>query len=356
MQPTSLRRRSRRFPATAVRGAIVVGAVMSVMTLAGCADTPPPEPTPTLSSAPTTPPVDTSSVRTLIDSERSTPDLVVGEPAEPVGGESAVQVSYDSGGANVTGVLRIPDADGPVPIVVVVHGSVDPEDYETGRDLVPEQRALLDAGFAVFATDMRGYAGSDSADTAANLTIDPGFGWSTVLDWGMALDVVNALEIARSGQIDGVDPDAVGLLGHSLGGLLALDAAVISPGASDLVIAMSAPASDLGEALGQVAEDDPDLADELAAEGIGLPAEDPEYWADISPATFFDRATEPLLLLHGSADDVAPAEWAQRTADAWTTAGGTAEVVVLDDGDHHLEPRRGEGDDIIVAAFDAVLR
>ena len=91
-------------------------------------------------------------------------------------------------------------------------------------------------------------------------------------------------------------------------------------------------------------------------DGIGLPAEDPEYWADISPATFFDRATEPLLLLHGSADDVAPAEWAQRTADAWTTAGGTAEVVVLDDGDHHLEPRRGEGDDIIVAAFDAVLR
>ncbi len=333
---------------------MLAAALSATFLLTACTSDTATAPTPTATATPTIAQVDTSSVRTLIESDRETPTVETTGTVPSIAGETAIGVSYPSGGLNVTGVLRMPQAEQPVPIVIVVHGSVDPERYETGRDLVPEQRALLDAGYAVLAVDMRGYAGSDAAD-AASPSVDPGFGWATVLDWGMALDVVGALEIARSGQLEGVEPDAVGLLGHSLGGLLALDAAVIAPGAADLVIAMSAPAADLDAAIELAVAADPDVA-ELLPDGVPSPTENPEYWADISPASFFDRATEPLLLIHGSADDVAPAQWAQDTADAWTQAGGDAEVVILEGGDHHLEPRRDEGDAIIVAAFDAVLR
>lgn len=306
------------------------------------------EPSPPPTASPTTPTAEASdprSIRGLIDSPRAANAFVVGDEADPLAGESAYSVSYESAGAAITGVLRLPSGNGPFPVVVVVHGSVDPAAYVSGRDLVPEQRALLDAGMAVLATDLRGYAGSDPADSENNAVLDPGFGWPTVLDWAMVLDVVAALDIAASGEVPQVDPDRVGLLGHSLGGLLAIDAAVVAPGSSDLVVALAAPTTALDEAIGEW---------EVESSGAGGQA-DLEYWRSVSPRAFFDRATEPLLLLHGSADPVAPVEWARATEEAWRAAGGTAELIVLDGADHHLEPRRDEAGEIIVQAFEAVF-
>lgn len=275
-------------------------------------------------------------------------------PVEAVADETATQVAYMSGGKRVTAVLRTPQGDGPFPAVVVVHGSVDPEDYDTGTDLIPEQRALIASGYAVLAVDMRGYADSDPAD-AGSLEVDPGFGWMTVLDWGMALDVVNGLRALRDGAAPEVDPENVGLVGHSLGGLLVLDAAVIAPGASDIVVALAAAPSDFKEAMDAIEAENPGAMDEFLGDDT-----DPEaltqYWADISPRTFFDRVTEPLLMIHGTDDDSTYPEWSQETVDAWQATGNPAEIVLIDGGDHHFKPRRDEEVGITIAALDAVLR
>jgi dipeptidyl aminopeptidase/acylaminoacyl peptidase len=151
-----------------------------------------------------------------------------------------------------------------------------------------------------------------------------------------------------------VDPERIGLVGHSLGGLLAMDAAVIAPGAADIVVALSAPPSSFAEVIEEYTADDPEVRSEIS-ESVGLPSENPEYWASISPRTFFDRATEPLLLIHGSDDAVALAQWSQDTAAAWQAAGGQAEVVILDGADHALQPRRGESVQLTMAALDAVI-
>ncbi len=250
-------------------------------------------------------------------------------------------------------MLRTPPGEGPFPAAVVVHGSSDPETYESGSDLEAEQRALLENGYVVLATDLRGYAGSDAADEDS-LAVDPGFGWMTVLDWGMAWDVVTALDVLRSGQVAGVDPARIGLVGHSLGGLLSLDAAVIAPGSSDVVVALSAPTSSFAGAIEQFAAEGTEAYDEIS-DSVGLPSENPEYWADISPSTFFDRVTEPLLLVHGGDDDVALAVWSEETAAAWRAAGGQADAVILDGADHGLRPRRDESVQLMMAAFDAVI-
>ncbi|HEY6800204.1 MAG TPA: prolyl oligopeptidase family serine peptidase, partial [Agromyces sp.] len=155
-------------------------------------------------------------------------------------------------------------------------------------------------------------------------------------------------------DVENIDPDRVGLLGHSLGGLLSLDAAVIAPEAADLVVALAAPSSDLAGAVTSAIEPGSE-GWQLLESTVGTPDDNPDYWRDISPASFFDRAEAPLLLIHGTEDDVAPSAWAQQTADAWTAAGGQAEAVILDGADHHLEPRRDEAAGIMVAAFDAVL-
>lgn len=323
--------------------------------MSACTSAPEPEPTPTTtpSASPTTAATGPTTLQTLIDAAPETPTVTFTGPAEPISGETAEGVVYTSGGLSISGVLRTPPGDGPFPAVVVVHGAVDPAEYESGRDVVPTQRALLDAGYVVFAPDLRGYAGSDPADAEASPTVDPNFGFTTVLDWSMVLDVVNALRLVRDGAFEQADPDRVGLLGHSLGGLLAIDAAVVAPGLSDAVVALSAPASDFARAFEQV---DPELIEGFAqSSGVGTPADNPQYWADVSPATFFDRATEPLLLVHGGADDVVPAEWSAATAEAWRATGNQAEAIILDGADHRLDPRRAEADGIVVAAFDATL-
>jgi dipeptidyl aminopeptidase/acylaminoacyl peptidase len=321
--------------------------------IGGCAATPAAPETPTASATAEAAVIDTSTLRTIIDSPREQPTLVVGEAVDETAGVTSHAVTYDSGGHTISGILRTPAGEGPFPAVVVVHGSVDPDVYESGSDLEAEQRALIESGYVVLATDLRGYAESDPADPDS-LSFDPGFGWPTVLDWGMALDVVNALAVLRSGQVEAVDPDRIGLLGHSLGGLLAVDAAVIAPGSSDLVVALSASTTAFGEVIETYAEQDSEILEEVS-ESVGMPSENPEYWADISARTFFDRATEPLLLIHGEDDDVAPARWSEETAAAWRSAGGEAEVVILEGADHALKPRRDESVELTIAAFDAVI-
>ena len=323
-----------------------------VIAISGCAaQTEAEAPSPTVTQE--APVIDTTTLRTIIDSPREQPTLVMGDVVDETGGVTSTAVTYDSGGLTISGILRMPPGEGPFPAVVIVHGSVNPEKYVSGGDLEAEQRALVENGYAVLATDMRGYAGSDAASTDSP-TVDPGFGWTTVLDWGMALDVVNALAVLRSGQVAGVDPARIGLVGHSLGGLLAMDASVIAPGSSDVVVALSAPTSSFTEAIDEFVEEGTDAYDEISS-SVGMPSENPEYWADISPRTFFDRATEPLLLIHGGDDDVALARWSEETAAAWRDAGGSAEAVILDGADHALSPRRAESVQLTMAALDAVI-
>lgn len=341
MRPQGRPHRSQR-RVTAILGALVVG----VLTACGT-----PSPTPSVST-PTEEPavIDTSTLRTMIDSPREQSTLVIGEATEESDDTvTSYAVTYDSAGLTISGVLRVPTSEGPHPAVVVVHGGVDPERYVSGGDLEEEQRALVASGYVVFATDLRGYADSDPADSDA-LSVDPDFGWSTVLDWGMAWDVVNALDILRSGQVPGVDPERIGVLGHSMGGLLALDAAVIAPGSSDMIVALSAPSSSFGELIQQY--------EESAAAKPGstsTPTHSPEYWADVSPANFLDRATEPLFMIHGSTDRVALPEWSEQTVAAWKAAGLPAEVIILAGADHALRPKRVEAAALTLAAFDATI-
>ncbi|HEV7742173.1 MAG TPA: hypothetical protein VGO65_07120, partial [Pseudolysinimonas sp.] len=169
-----------------------------LVVLAGCAPQTAPtrEPTPqsTTASGPRT-------LRDLIATAPEKPVLKADASAMQQGdGFLSLPASYVSEGLTITGLLYVPDGDGPFPGVVVVHGAVDPATFTTGSDLVREQEALARSGHLVFAPDLRGYGSADA---------DPSAG--TDLGVGATEDVVNAGRALAASGIPVLDPTRIGL-------------------------------------------------------------------------------------------------------------------------------------------------
>lgn len=289
------------------------------------------------STVPAQPPA-TRTLRSLIE-DRATADsasatLAVGETVEETGSATTSAVSYESDGLTITGVLRVPAGEGPFPAVVLVHGFVD-ESYVTGGELVREQEHFVDSGYVVLATDLRGFGGSD---------VDPATGSDFEMGW--TIDAINAA-VAVAG-VDAVDPSRVALIGHSLGGLVVLNAMVVAPDAADAVVAMAPSSTDVWQNIEQFATPGDPVWTALV-DPHGTPRENPDFWADLSPRTFVDRATAPLLIVQGTADDAVDPAWSDDTAEVWRQAGKAVEVMLVDGADHVFDPR---WDDAIAAVDD----
>lgn len=59
----------------------------------------------------------------------------------------------------------------------------------------------------------------------------------------------------------------------------------------------------------------PDLAERIERRH-GSPEHAPQFWAGVSPRSYFDRITEPVLVRHGTADETCPVERADATVAA----------------------------------------
>jgi dienelactone hydrolase len=139
--------------------------------------------------------------------------------------ERAVEVH--SGDWVLPGTVSMPQGAGPVPAVVLVHGSGPQDQDETigpnkpFRDLA---WGLASAGIAVLRYDKRTYADPQRAREIQHITAK-----EEVID-----DAVAALALLR--QTPGVDPRRVFLLGHSLGGMLAPRIAQADPQVAGVII------------------------------------------------------------------------------------------------------------------------
>ena len=234
-------------------------------------------------------------------------------------------------------------APGPHPGIVLVHGFVDPSSYTTGGELQREQDHLARAGYIVLYTDLRGLAGSDPAPAG-----EPD------LDMGSTQDVVNAIEALSASRLPGLDGQRLGLLGHSLGGLLVLRVLVAKPGLVDAVVAFAPSSTDAFENVERyLPPDDPLYRAVIAAHGT--PQTNPSYWTDLSPRTFVDRVQDPLLIVHGDADADVPIAWSEETVAVWKAAGKDVEFVTLPGETHVFEARWDEAMNAATAFFAANL-
>lgn len=233
-------------------------------------------------------------------------------------------VRYRSDGLTLTGTLVVPNHPraGGAPVVVAVHGWRPPGQYIRGSGLLREENALVRAGFAVLHPDLRNYGGS---------TVEQGSASRSRV--GYPADVIAAvLALRRSSQESrggsvwaGLDPSRVGLLGRSMGGGAALQAAIARPDLFDAVELYSPVSSRAADNLAHFADWSPGLRARIR-HAYGTPASDPSYWSSISARSYLDRLRMPVRVHHGTRDQVTLPSWSRASVAAMRRAGVDASL------------------------------
>jgi dipeptidyl aminopeptidase/acylaminoacyl peptidase len=239
----------------------------------------------------------------------------------------------------ISGVLNVPHGRGPFPAVVLAHGYIDPAIYERGQGMTRERGYLAARGYVALHVDYRNHAESDD---------DPRY--QTRMRLGYSADVINAVKALRRSPDVPVDDDRVAVFGRSMGGGVILKALIAEPGLVQAAALWASVSSLEAENYDQFIRPDPEdsgLRDQLARR-YGTPEQDPGFWRENSSRPYFDRITEPVLLVHGRHDDTCPPRWAIRTQRALTAAGVDARLQWYDDG-HAFGPAFN-------AAMDHTLR
>lgn len=255
--------------------------------------------------------------------------------------------------SSLPGILTLPEGEPPYPAVILIHGSGPNDRDETVQANKPFRdlaELLAERGIAVLRYDKRTFVYPEEFQNNPAFTIDD----ETVNDVLEAIDfLLNTPEI---------DPDAIWLLGHSLGGMMLPRIAsrtVIPAG----YIFMAAPAVSLPEVLEEQgiylleqdntlsAADKAKAADALRKQtellknpaGISLLGSMSAYWRDLNAYNQVVLAMEiekPMLFLQGKRDfQVLP-----NHLELWKKAlngQGNCRFILYDDLNHLMQPGKG---------------
>jgi dipeptidyl aminopeptidase/acylaminoacyl peptidase len=236
--------------------------------------------------------------------------------------------SYRSDGLRISGVMNVPRGNGPFPVLVLLHGYIDPASYVTGQGLMREQDYLAREGYAVLHIDYRNHAGSDD-DPAAERRLRLGY----------TADTINAVLAVKRSGIARLDGERVGLLGRSMGGGVTYNALVTRPGLVKAAVVFAPVSSRTADNFNRWIRDDrSDLAGQITRRH-GTPQENPRFWREVSPRPYFDRVTEPLLIHHGTSDDSCPIRWTRASYAALQEAGADTRLFVYEGEEHAFGPQ-----------------
>jgi dipeptidyl aminopeptidase/acylaminoacyl peptidase len=219
-------------------------------------------------------------------------------------------------GAALSAYLTLPLAAGPRPLVVMPHGGPevrDSVDYDEFAQVLAAQ------GWLVLQPNFRGSGGYGKAFADAGRK-----------RWGdrMQEDVEDAVaQVVAAGR---ADPARIAICGYSYGGYAALMGAARKPDLYKAVVAIAGD-SDLMETIAFAkAEEGVDSPAYLYwLETIGDPETDGDMLRAASPARLAARFAAPVLLIHGTEDQIVSPKQSRIMLEALRSAGKRVERVEL---------------------------
>ncbi len=235
-------------------------------------------------------------------------------------------IRYPSDGLNIYGFANIPNDEGPYPVIITLHGYIDPAMYNTLDYTTHYADALAGAGYIVLHPNLRGYQPSDTADNLFRV--------------GMATDVLNLIGLiqTQSGGSDPLrtaDPNLIGLWGHSMGGGISTRVLTVSDDVRAAVLygAMSGDEQKNYEAIQSWS------GNTRGMEEFSVPV---EALTRISPMYFFADISAAISIHHGTADATVPLDWSMLTCEQLQALGKNVECHYYEDMPHTFY---GQGDE-----------
>ncbi|MFE6522086.1 alpha/beta hydrolase family protein [Streptomyces sp. NPDC057794] len=297
------------------------------------------------STTPSPGPVNPVSLPALMRREHTGSGLRLGDVLARTSAYTRYAVTYEANGLTVSGIMNIPAGRGPFPALVLAHGYIDPDVYVSGQGMPREQDRLARSGYVVLHTDYRNHARSDD---------DPGN--DVNLRLGYTEDVIGAALALRDSGRPEIDGGRLGLFGRSMGGGVVYNTLVVAPGLFDAAVAHAPVSARPQENIDHFQRPGGDPVVTEIEDRHGTPEENPAFWRGVSPLTYADRLTEPLLIQHGTADDTCPLAWSREAARVFQEAGKDVELRTVAGEGHTFGPRWAAEMDVTEAFFERHLR
>ncbi len=279
-------------------------------------------------------------------------DIVLEDELDPGATYRRYYASYLSDGLKIYGLLTVPNGDMPEggwPAIVFNHGFIPPRVYRTTERYIAYVDRLARAGYIVFRIDYRGHDRSEGI--AAGAYGDPGY----------TDDVLNA--VAALQRFPQVNPQKIGMWGHSMGGFLTLRAMVISREIKAGVIwaGVVGSYSDMyyrWRRRGPTPTPAPGTRRWRTewVERYGTPDQNPDFWNSVSSNAFLADLSGPVQLHHSLADSEVPSEFSVQLAEEIQAAGGSVELFTYEGDDHNLGNQFTLTMNRTIAFFDGLLK
>ncbi len=247
---------------------------------------------------------------------------------------TSYRAKYSSQGLDQYGLLTIPTSSPPpggYPAIVFVHGYIPPSLYRTNERYIDYVNYLASRGFIVFKIDLRGH--DQSEGQASGGYFSPGY----------VMDVRHAVSALQADSR--IDPESIGVWGHSMAGNVTLRAAIVDPRIKAVAIWGGAVYSyeDM-QTLGL--NDDSYRPPTTASPGASRRQIIEEYgpidlnnpfWQSMSPLSYLAGFSTPVQLHHAVDDTVVSIEYARGLRAAFEQAGKDVELFEYPSGGHDIE-------------------
>jgi dipeptidyl aminopeptidase/acylaminoacyl peptidase len=235
-------------------------------------------------------------------------------------------VAYPSDGLRIFGFMNVPKEGSPFPIIIAIHGYIDPGVYNTLDYTTNYADELARNGYLVLHPNLRGYPPSDDGENLFRV--------------GMAVDILNLIAIIKSqsgqeGPLHSADSTRIGLWGHSMGGGISTRVMTVSPDVDAVILygAMSGDEQKNYDRIFNVFSNG-----ERGLEELSAPA---EAIKQISPINYLEDIEAAVSIHHGTNDAEVPVEWSTDLCDRLAQMNKIVECFYYADQPHTFI---GEGD------------
>jgi dienelactone hydrolase len=272
------------------------------------------------SPSPTASPYQPLTIESLRSREYGQGELKVEQTLQVNNAFTRTLVSFDSDGLKVYGFMNTPKGNGPFPVVLVLHGYVNPRAYRTPYTYTQRYADLLArAGFLVIHPDYRGHGRSEGDEEQGNL-----------FRTGYAIDVLNLIEYAK--RLPNVNPNAIGLFGHSMGGGISTRVLAVSNDVKASVLYGSMSADEQAN-VKQISE--------VFRGGARIPeqAVPLSEYGPISPINFLNDFKAAIEFHHGVRDNQVPVAWSRDLNERLLALGKDVTLYEYPRAGHSLQGR-----------------